>query len=85
MQSIIVFGVVGYIYHKLSLPTTPFVLCFLVGSMTETYLRRGIMSYKSFGAFFTHPIFDVFFFIACGVLLWSMFKEIRHGEKKVDD
>ena len=85
VQSIIVFGVVGYIYHKLSLPTTPFVLCFLVGSMTETYLRRGIMSYKSFGAFFTHPIFDVFFFIACGVLLWSMFKEIRHGGKKVDD
>lgn len=85
VQSIIVFGVVGYIYHKLSLPTTPFVLCFLVGSMTETYFRRGIMSYKSFGAFFTHPIFDVFFFIACGVLLWSMFKEIRHGEKKVDD
>lgn len=85
VQSIIVFGVVGYIYHKLSLPTTPFVLCFLVGSMTETYLRRGIMSYKSFGAFFTHPIFDVFFFIACGVLLWSMFKEIKHGGKKVDD
>ena len=85
VQSIIVFGVVGYIYHKLSLPTTPFVLCFLVGSMTETYLRRGIMGYKSFGAFFTHPIFDVFFFIACGVLLWSMFKEIKHGGKKVDD
>ncbi len=81
VQSIIVFGIVGYLYHKLKLPTTPFVLCFLVGSMTETYLRRGIMSYKSFGAFFTHPIFDFFFFVACAVLLWSLVKELR-GQNK---
>ena len=77
VQSILIFGVVGYLYHKFSLPTTPFVLCFLVGNMTETYLRRGIMSYKSFGAFFTHPIFDFFFFVAIAVLVWSMVKELR--------
>ncbi len=77
VQSIIIFGIVGYLYHKFKLPTTPFVLCFLVGSMTETYLRRGIMSYKSFAAFFTRPIFDVFFFIAIGVLCWSIFKAVK--------
>lgn len=81
VQAILIFGVVGYIYHKLGLPTTPFVLCFLVGNMTETYLRRGIMSYKSFGAFFLHPIFDFFFFVAIGVLVYSVFKEI-HSKKK---
>ncbi len=82
VQSIIVFGVVGYLYHKFRLATTPFVLCFLVGSMTETYLRRGIMSYKSFGAFFQRPIFDFFFFIAIGVLVWSMVKEIKAAKAK---
>ncbi len=82
VQSIVLFGVVGYLYKKFKLPTTPFVLCFLVGNMTETYLRRGIMTYKSFGAFFSRPIFDIFFFVAIGVLGWSVFKAIR-GNKSV--
>ena len=82
VQSIVVFGIVGYLYHKFKLATTPFVLCFLVGNMTETYLRRGLMSYKSFGAFFARPIFDVFFFIAIGVLCWSVIKEVRAAAKK---
>ncbi|MDO5416311.1 MAG: tripartite tricarboxylate transporter permease [Lachnospiraceae bacterium] len=77
VQSILLFGAIGYIFHKFSLPTTPFVLCFLIGKMLETYLRRGIMQYKSFGAFFHRPIFVAFFGIAIGVLLWSLFKEYR--------
>jgi putative tricarboxylic transport membrane protein len=40
------------------------------------------MSYKSFGAFFTHPIFDFFWFVACGVLLWSVYKEFRAAKEK---
>ncbi|MDO4620875.1 MAG: tripartite tricarboxylate transporter permease [Lachnospiraceae bacterium] len=82
VQSIVVFGVVGYLYHKFKLPTTPFVLCFLVGNMTETYLRRGLMSYKTFGAFFTRPIFDVFWFAACGVLVWSIVKAVLAARKE---
>lgn len=77
VQSIILFGAVGYIFHKFKLPTTPFVLCFLIGKMLETYLRRGIMSYKSFGAFFQRPIFNVFFFIAIAIVLWSVYKESK--------
>ena len=84
-QAIVLFGVIGYLYHKFGLATTPFVLCFLVGNMTETYLRRGIMSYKSFGAFFARPIFDVFWFIACGVLIWSVYKEIKGTKKEPQD
>jgi len=82
VQSIMVFGVIGYLFHKVKMPTTPFVLCFLIGNMTETYLRRGLMSYKSFGAFFTRPIFDVFFFVAIGVIVWTVYKEIRGQKKK---
>lgn len=84
VQSTLLFGVIGYLYHKLGLKTTPFVLCFLVGGMVETYLRRGIMQYKSFMAFFNRPIFDTFFFIAVAILLWPIYKESR-GERKVDE
>lgn len=77
VQSILLFGLVGYLYHKFRLPTTPFVLCFLIGKMLETYLRRGIMQYKSFGAFFQRPIFDAFFFVAIGVVVWSVYKEYK--------
>ena len=52
--------------------------------MLETYLRRGIMQYKSFGAFFTRPIFDVFFFVAVGVVVYSVIKELK-GTRKVDE
>ena len=30
VQSIVLFGIVGYLYKKFKLPTTPFVLCYLV-------------------------------------------------------
>ena len=82
VQSIILFGVVGYLFHKFKLPTTPFVLCFLIGTMLETYLRRGIMQYKSFGAFFTRPIFCAFFFISIAVVVWATFKEVKAGKAK---
>ncbi len=83
VQSVLFFGLIGYLFYKFKLPTTPFVLCFLIGGMVETYLRRGLMQYKTFGAFFTRPIFDVFFFIAIGVLLWSMYKEYKSYKNKM--
>ena len=82
VQSIILFGMVGYLFHKFKLPTTPFVLCFLIGSMLETYLRRGIMLYKSFGAFFTRPIFCVFFFVSIIIVIWSVYKEMKAKQLK---
>lgn len=82
VQSILIFGAVGYLFKKFKLPSTPFVLCFLIGKMLEEYLRRGLMSYKTFGAFFKRPIFDVFFGVACVVLVVFMIKEIRAGEKR---
>ncbi len=77
VQSIILFGAIGYIYNKLKLPTTPFVLCFLVGEMFETYFRRGLMTYKTFGAFFTRPIFTAFFMISVAIVIWTAYKEIK--------
>lgn len=82
VQSIIFFGIIGYLYHKFKLPTTPFVLCFLIGGMLETYLRRGLMQFKTFGAFFTRPIFVVFFGIAIAIVVWSVIKEVKAAKAK---
>lgn len=82
VQSTILFGAIGYLYYKFKLPTTPFVLCFLIGAMVETYLRRGLMQYKSFGAFFERPIFDAFFFTAIAVIVWSIYKEYKMAKAK---
>ena len=40
------------------------------------------MQYKTFGAFFTRPIFVVFFAIACGVVAWSVWKEVKASKAK---
>ena len=77
VRASLLFGIVGYLLSKFKMPNIPFVLCFLIGAMFETYFRRGMMSYKTFGAFFTHPIFDAFFFVAIGVLVWSLYKEFK--------
>ena len=84
VKSIVLFGAVGYLYAKFGLSTTPFVLCFLLGGMTETYLRRGLMMTRSgsFMEFFQKPIFDVFFGIGCVVLVYFTLKAILPKKAK---
>lgn len=81
VQSILLFGVIGYLFYKFKLATAPFVLTFLIGEMLETYLRRGLMLQKTFGAFFTRPIFAVLFALSVFILLWTIYKEFIVGMK----
>ena len=82
VQSILLFGLIGYLFVKFKMSASPFVLCFLIGKMVETYLRRGLMQYKSFGAFFKRPIFDVFFALAIFIVVWSVYKEVKMNKVK---
>ncbi|PNV60152.1 Tat pathway signal protein [Clostridium sp. chh4-2] len=83
VQSILLFGLIGYLFVKFKMSSSPFVLCFLIGKMVETYLRRGLMQYKSFGAFFKRPIFDVFFALAIFIVVWSVYKEMKLNRRKM--
>lgn len=50
-------GLVAYILGKFDYPITPLTLGYILGSMVEKNLRRGMMLTKySFRAFFTYPI-----------------------------
>ena len=81
-QSIIFFGVIGYLMSKLKLPVAPFILAFILGELVETNLRRGLQATNgSFLAFFTHPIAAVFMAIAIIVVLYSVVKPIIDRKK----
>ena len=82
VQSIILFGILGYLMSKFKLPVAPFILSFILGDLVETNLRRGLMLTKgSFWEFFTHPIAAVFMLIAVAFVLWTVFKQIQEHRK----
>lgn len=77
-QSIVLFGVLGYLMSKLKLPVAPFILSFILGELVETNLRRGLMlTNGNFLAFFTHPIATFFMAIAVIFIAWNIFKQFR--------
>lgn len=77
-QSIVFFGVLGYLMTKFKLPVAPFILSFILGELVETNLRRGLMVTKgSFLAFFTHPIAAVFMALAILFIAWTVVKQAR--------
>ena len=60
--SVILFGVLGFVFGKFDIPTSPFILGFIIGPLAENNLRRGLMfSQGSFMPFITSPIADLFF------------------------
>lgn len=83
VQSLILFGLIGYLMSKAKLPVAPFILAFILGSSVETYLRKALMnSQGDFSTFVTSPISCVFLAIAVIVLIYCFIKEIRAAVKK---
>ena len=80
--TLIVFGVVGFVFAQLKIPSAPFILGFLIGPLMETNLRRGLMfASGDFGQFFTQPIADVFFAAAVISICFSI-RSQRKPRKK---
>lgn len=71
-------GLIAYFLTKLHFPTTPIILGFIIGSMVETNLRRGLMqSSGSFTPFITRPLSAAFLLCAILFLLWSLYKHFK--------
>lgn len=79
----LVMGVVGLIMALGNLPTSPFILGYILGPMLETNLRKG-MTYTSDGfmPFITRPVSAVLLLIALGSLLWPFIRDHREARKK---
>ena len=81
-QSILFFGVLGYVMSKVQLPIAPFILSFILGELVETNLRRGLQfTNGSFLAFFKSPIAAGFMLIAFVFIVWTIIKNIQAMKK----
>lgn len=61
----VVFGVIGYIFRRLDIPTAPVILAMVLGDLMEQAMRQSlIISDGSLGIFFTRPISLVLLILA---------------------
>ncbi len=78
----VMFGAIGYAFKKFDVPTTPFILGFILGPLAEVNYRRGLLRTKgSFLPFLQSPISAVFLGIALLVIILALFKPLRAKRK----
>ena len=78
----IMFGVIGFAFKKFEIPSTPFILGFILGPLAEQNYRRGLMRTNgSFIPFLTSPISAVFLGIAVIVIILAATKPLRQKRK----
>ena len=74
----LLFGAIGFAFKKFEIPSTPFILGFILGPLAEVNYRRGMMRTNgSFLPFLQSPISLVFLLIAVAVILLSVTKPLR--------
>lgn len=62
------FGVLGFLFNRIKMPTAPLILGFILGDLVETGLRRGLLlASGDVVTFFTRPISSIF--LSLGLLL----------------
>ena len=78
----LVFGAIGFAFKKFGIPTTPFILGFILGPLAEVNYRRGMIRTKgNFMPFLTSPISAVFLLVAVAVLVMFATKPLRDKRK----
>ncbi len=76
--TVLLFGLIGYLFYKLNIPNTPFIMGFILGPMAETNLRRGLMlSEGNFIDFITNPISGTFLAFSILSLLLTIYRTKR--------
>jgi len=69
------FGIVGYCFKKLDIPTAPLILTFVLGPLMERSLRQSLeMSQGDFSILVTRPISGGLLLIAIFIILSASFK-----------
>ena len=76
--TIFFFGLMGYAFAKVGIPSTPFILGFVLGEMVETNLRRGMMmSMGDVTPLFTSPICVVFLLLAAFSIVRAVLSRVK--------
>lgn len=78
----LLFGAIGFAFKKFEIPSTPFILGFILGPLAEVNYRRGMMRTNgSFLPFLQSPISLVFLMVAVVVIVLSATKSLRDKKK----
>ena len=81
--TIFFFGLMGYAFNKVKIPTTPLILGFVLGSMVETNLRRGMMmTMGDVTPLFTKPICVVFLLLAVFSIIRATIVRVRQTKRE---
>jgi putative tricarboxylic transport membrane protein len=74
----LVFGVVGYVFKKLSYPLAPMVLALVLGDMAEASFRQSmLLSQGSLKIFFSTPLVSGLVALAMLMLFWPLLGSLR--------
>lgn len=75
--TLLFWGVLGFILTKFQIPLTPIIMGFILGPISEKYLRRGLMmSRNNFLDFFNHKVAAIFLIITMIMVLTTFITQI---------
>ena len=75
--AMLAFGILGYLFKKLDIPTAPLVLTLVLGPLMERGLRQSLeMSRGDFSIFFSRPLSAMLLAIAALVIVTSTFRAL---------
>ncbi len=79
------FGLMGYVFLRLSLDPAPLMLGFILGPMLEENFRRSLLlSRGSFSIFVTRPIAGTLIGLITAFVLWQMVSFVRQSRKPAE-
>lgn len=79
---VLLFGLLGLLFKKLKVPTTPLIIGFILGKMAEENLRRALMaSAGSWSVFVTRPISLAFLLVALASVILTLKKDMQTNKK----
>ena len=77
----IAFGIVGYLFYKFSIPTAPFILASILGSMMESNYINSMVYTGSSMVFFTRPISCVLAIVSIIFVVWPYISPLFKKKK----
>lgn len=78
----IFFGIIGYLFYKFSVPTAPFILASILGSMMESNFINSLVYTGSASIFLMRPISCVLVIVSAIFMIWPWVSPIIKGRMK---
>jgi len=80
--TMLVFGVVGYLFKKLKYPMAPLVLALVLGDMAEASFRQSmLLSQGSLAIFWSNPLVGSIAGLAIVMLVWPVLSSLKNSPK----